>query len=243
MIGELNIVLKLIDVSKRYKKRLVVDHMSFEIYEGDVLGLLGNNGAGKSTTLSMAATLVKPDSGQILLDDKNIFEKRSKVCQKIGYVPQEIALYENLTGEDNLNFFARAYHLSGSILKERMEYVTTILGLTIEQLHERVCCYSGGMKRRLNMGVALLHDPRLLLLDEPTVGVDIESRDRMLEAIEKLSHKGTMIIYIGHYMEEVERICNKVCIMNQGSKTIFGDIQELLEQENESLEEFYKRHI
>lgn len=236
-------MLKVIGVSKKYRKRAVVDNINFEISEGDVLGLLGSNGAGKSTTLSMIAALVKPDSGRILLDDRNIFEQRNKINQKIGYVPQEIALYENLTGKDNLDFFAKAYHLTGEIGKDRLQYVKSILGLTEEQLREKVNCYSGGMKRRLNMGVALLHNPQLLLLDEPTVGVDIESRDRILEAIEQLSQKGTMVIYIGHYMEELEKICNKICIMNQGSQIIFGDVQELLEQENESLEEFYKRHL
>lgn len=236
-------MLKLIDVSKRYKKRLVVDNMNFEISDGDVLGLLGSNGAGKSTTLSMIATLLKPDSGQILLDDVDIFSQQKNICRKIGYVPQEIALYEKLTGNDNLSFFAKAYHLSGDVMEERLQYVKKILGLTEEQLREKVYCYSGGMKRRLNMGVALLHDPKLLLLDEPTVGVDIESRDRILETIEKLSEKGTMVIYIGHYMEEVAQICKKICIMNQGNRIIFGEIQELLEQKNESLEDFYKRHL
>lgn len=242
-VVEFNIVLKLINVSKKYKKRLVVDNMSFEIFGGDVLGLLGSNGAGKSTTLSMIATLLKPNSGQILLDDVDILKQQKKIRKEIGYVPQEIALYENLTGNDNLSFFAKAYHLSGKIMKDRLKYVKNILGLTEEQLQEKVCCYSGGMKRRLNMGVALLHDPKLLLLDEPTVGVDIESRDRILDTIESLSKKGTMVIYIGHYMEEVAQICNKICIMNQGSRIVFGEIQELLEQENESLEEFYKRHL
>lgn len=236
-------MLKLIEVSKKYKKRTVVDHLSFEISKGDVLGLLGSNGAGKSTTISMIATLLKPDSGQILFDDVDIVQKRKQVRKKIGYVPQEIALYENLTGNDNLNFFARAYHLTGVVMKERLCYVKDILGLTEEQLKEKVCCYSGGMKRRLNMGVALLHQPELLLLDEPTVGVDIESRDRILETIEELSKKGIMVIYIGHYMEEVERICNKICIMNQGNRMMFGELQELLETENESLEEFYRRNI
>lgn len=226
-------MLKLVEVSKKYKKKLAVDHISFEINEGDVLGLLGSNGAGKSTTLSMIATIIKPDSGKIILDNMDIFEQPKKVYGKIGYVPQEIALYENLTGADNLYFFAKAYHLSGEQLESRLVYVKNILGLTEEELKEKVSCYSGGMKRRLNMGVALLHEPKLLLLDEPTVGVDIESRDRILDAIRACSKQGTIVIYIGHYMEEIEKICNKICVMDQGKNTVFGNLQEVLNKKGE----------
>lgn len=236
-------MLELIDVTKSYHKKTAVSHLSFQIESGDVLGLIGSNGAGKSTTISMIATLQKPDFGEILYKGENIFKKREDFRRKLGYVPQEIALYESLTGVDNLKFWGHAYHLSGGILKNAMKRVQELMGLSKEELSRKVQTYSGGMKRRLNIGVALLHEPEVVIMDEPTVGVDVVSRERILNMVEELGKRGIMVVYTGHYMEEIDRICNKICIMNLGQGVIFETKEKLLQKEQAGLEEILKKYI
>lgn len=233
---EFDILLELVRVTKSFKKKIAVDQLSFQVQKGDVLGLIGNNGAGKSTTISMIATLNKPDSGDILYEGESILKNPKIFRRKLGYVPQEIALYEMLSGNDNLKFWGRAYHLFDKKLQERIGQIKEFMGLTEEQLRDKVIHYSGGMKRRLNIGVALLHEPDLIIMDEPTVGIDVVSRNRILDMVLQLSKQGKTIIYTGHYMEEIERICNKICVMDFGKSVMFGKKEDLLGEEKLGLE-------
>lgn len=221
-------MLELINVSKNYKKRKAVDNLSLTVNNGDIFGLVGSNGAGKSTTVSMIATLLRPDSGKILFNGVDITEKPELIRQHMGYVPQDIALYENLTGYDNFAFWGKSYHVKADVLKKNTEWAAGLVGLTPDVLKRKVKEYSGGMKRRLNIGVALLHAPELVILDEPTVGIDVASRSQILSAIKGLSSYGVAVIYVGHYMEEVEKLCNRVCIMSEGRAVWQGNIPDSL---------------
>jgi ABC-2 type transport system ATP-binding protein len=225
---EANPVLELVQVEKIYKNTRAVDGISFRVNEGEVLGMMGSNGAGKSTTVSMIATLIKPDRGHIYYQGQDIVKNPTCMRKHLGYVPQEIALYPSLTGMDNLEFWGRANHVRGKSLKERIIWVSSIVNLTQDMLNKKVAYCSGGMKRRLNIGVALLHEPELVILDEPAAGLDIESRNFILEAVIKLKQQGTSIIYVGHDMEELERISDKICLIEQGKCILFDDITKLL---------------
>lgn len=231
-------MLELIEVTKRYKKKIAVDHVSFQVEDGDVVGLLGANGAGKSTTIAMIATLLTPDEGQILLDGEDIVKNPKAMRKVLGYVPQDIALYESLSGLDNLKFFGRSYGLNSKQLKEALERVKAVIGLSNEELRRKVSTYSGGMKRRINIGAALLHNPKIVVMDEPTVGLDILSRAAVTKAIQDINRSGVSIIYTGHYFEEIEQICNKILILNQGRRIAGGPKEELL-AEGMSLEQYY----
>ncbi len=229
-------------VQKSYKRKIAVDDISFTLKEGEVLGLLGANGVGKSTTLSMIATLVKPDSGEITWDGKSIIKSPTVIRRVLGYVPQDIALYENLTGMDNLKFWGRAYDLKGQELKQAISQVAEMIGLSTDQLKQRVGTYSGGMKRRLNIGAAMLHQPKLVVLDEPTVGLDVVSRKSIFEAIKCIHSEGASIIYTGHYLDEVQELCDHIVIMEQGKIIVDGLTKELLHKEG-SLEQYYLNAI
>lgn len=221
-------MLELMNVKKHYKDNRAVDGISFQLQQGEVLGLLGANGAGKSTTLSMIATLTKPDSGYIYYKGQNVISNPVYIREDLGYVPQEIALYPSLSGRDNLKFWGRANHIRGNLLKQRMVEVVNIIQLSEEVLSRKVSGYSGGMKRRLNIGAALLHNPKLVIMDEPTVGLDVESRNQILDAVLQLKGGGASVIYAGHYMEEMEKICDKICIMDHGKCILFGELDRLL---------------
>ena len=235
-------MLELIHVNKLYKKHKVVDDLSFQLKAGEIVGLIGPNGAGKSTTVSMIATLVRPTSGQILFLGEDIVLNPQVIRKKLGFVPQDIALYESLTGYDNLIFWANAYHVKKCDQKERLEQVCEIIGCSNEMLHKKVKEYSGGMKRRLNIAVALLHQPKLVILDEPTVGIDIPSRKLILSAMECLKKKGTAILYIGHYMEEVEQLCDRILFMSHGKCILDGTLPEALMYQGKklTLEQLYE---
>lgn len=220
--------LQIEDIKKKFKEVEAVKGISFSIEKGQVFGLLGPNGAGKSTTISMISTLLKPDSGDILFEGESIKKSPSKIQKKLGVVPQEIALYEALTCYDNLHFWGSAYGLKGAKLKERIEAVSELIGLS-DRMKKPVKTFSGGMKRRLNIGVALLHEPDLLIMDEPTVGIDPQSRNHILDTVLKLNEKGMTILYTSHYMEEVEKLCNKVCIMDEGAIVAQGTVEELIQ--------------
>lgn len=215
-------------ISKSYRGKKAVDRLSFSLEPGQVLGLIGTNGAGKSTTISMIATLMKPDEGQILFHGSNVREHPRLLREKLGYVPQDIALYESLSGMDNLKFWGRAGHLHGGRLKERIRAVSGMTGFTPEMLKKRVGEYSGGMKRRMNIAVALLKEPELLILDEPTAGIDIPSRNLILDAIKELAEAGTAVIYVGHYMDEVEKICDRICVLDAGRTVCSMPLEEAL---------------
>lgn len=231
-------MLELRDVKKYFKDNRAVDGISFHVGRGEVLGLIGSNGAGKTTTLSMIATLCKPDSGTIYYEGQDISKNTAALKNDLGYVPQEIALYPSLSGYDNLSFWGRANHISGAALRQRIEEVSRIIQLDHKTLKKKVSSYSGGMKRRLNIGVALLHEPKLIIMDEPTVGLDVESRNQILTTVNELKKRGAAIIYSAHYLEELELICDKVCIIERGKCMVFGNKEELLLQ-GISLEQLY----
>lgn len=216
-------------IVKSYRKRKVLDDLNMEIERGDIIGLLGPNGAGKSTLLSILSTLIRPDSGEILYHGQNIFNK-SQIAQyrsKIALVPQEIALYENMSGLENLKFFGNAYGLKKEKLTQKIDEIADIIGIR-ERLSDKVNTYSGGMARRLNIGVALLNSPEILIMDEPTVGIDPQSRNYILECVRDFNKKGMTILYTTHYMEEVQNLCKKLYIMDFGKIILQGDMNEIL---------------
>src|SRR5690625_1137932 len=201
--------------------------MNMYIEKGEIVGLLGPNGAGKSTAISMLSSLIEPTEGDVLFHKKSMLKNPTPLRRVTGVVPQDIALYEDLTAEENLYFFGRIYRMSGSILKEKIEEILKLIGLT-ERKKEVVKKFSGGMKRRLNIGVALLHDPELLIMDEPTVGIDPQSRNYILETVKRLNQeKGLTILYTSHYMEEVEYLCDRIYIMDRGNLIAVGTKDEI----------------
>jgi ABC-2 type transport system ATP-binding protein len=221
------VVLAVRDLRKRYGTLEAVKGVGFEIRAGETYGLLGPNGAGKTTTISMVCGLLARDGGTVLLDGTSIDVGEVAAKRGIGYVPQELAIYPDLNATENLRFFGRLYGLSGADLRTRIGEVLELTGLT-ERAGDRVEHYSGGMQRRLNIGIGLLHRPRLLLLDEPTVGVDPQSRNAILESIAELGSRGMAILYTTHYMEEAERLCHRVGIIDGGEIRAEGTRKELV---------------
>jgi ABC-2 type transport system ATP-binding protein len=200
---------------KRYGQRTAVNGVSFSVQASEVFGLLGPNGAGKTTTISILATLLQPDEGQITIGGYDLRTQAAAAKPLIGFVPQELALYPTLSAWDNLAFFGRIYGLHGKQLHARIESVLSLVRLR-DRAGEAVRNFSGGMKRRLNIAAGLIHQPRVLFLDEPTVGVDPQSRNFIFEHVAQLKAEGMTIIYTTHYMEEAERLCDRVAIMDEG---------------------------
>ena len=219
------------DVVKRYGQNLVLDHESFQIEKGEIIGLLGPNGAGKTTTIKALMGLIPIDSGEIFLFDKRFKESKDSLKRRIGMVPQDIVIFNDLTTRENLNFFGQLYGIKGKELKERVDEVLALIGL---KEYEKVMPkkFSGGMKRRLNIGCALVHRPELLIMDEPTVGIDPQSRNHILETVRKLGERGTTVIYTTHYMEEVQNLCSRILIMDAGHIIANGNIQDLIKKLN-----------
>jgi ABC-2 type transport system ATP-binding protein len=207
-------MLRLENLSKRFGSIVAVDALSLEIRRGEVFGLLGPNGAGKTTTVNMAVGLLRPDHGSVDLEGLGP-PSNPQVRARIGVAPQTVAIYEDLSGEENLAFFGRIQGLSGKELSDRVRWCLDFVELS-DRGHDRVKTYSGGMKRRLNLSAALIHDPPLLLLDEPTVGVDPQSRNAIFERIESMRKEGRTIVYTTHYMEEAQRLCDRVGIIDHG---------------------------
>jgi ABC-2 type transport system ATP-binding protein len=200
---------------KRYSTVEAVKGLSFAIRRGEIFGFLGPNGAGKSTTISMLSCLLEPSAGTANVAGYDVVKASSEVKRRIGLVPQELALYETLSARDNLDYFGRIYGLHGRGLRRRVDEVLEMVGLS-ERARAAVKTYSGGMKRRLNIAAGLLHHPEVLFLDEPTVGVDPQSRNAIFEHVERLRDEGMTILYTTHYMEEAERLCDRVAIIDEG---------------------------
>ena len=215
------------DLQKRFGPRVAVDGVGFHIAPGERYGLLGPNGAGKTTTISMVCGLLRPDGGNVDVAGTRVDQHATKAKAAIGYVPQEIALYPDLTGRENLRFFARLYGLRGTHRDERVDACLDLVGLA-DRADDRVDKYSGGMQRRLNIAVGLLHEPRLLVLDEPTVGVDPQSRNAILESVEALGTSGIAVLYTTHYMEEAQRLCDRIGILDEGKLIAEGSRAELV---------------
>jgi len=213
-------------VRRSFGDLVAVDDVSFEVRDGEILGLLGPNGAGKTTTLSMISGVLKPDSGRVLVDGRDIWLEPTEVKRRLGVVPQEVAVYEDLTARDNLSFWGSLYGLSGSELKQRVDEGLTRVGLA-ERAGDRVKGFSGGMKRRLNLCMGLLHRPRFLLLDEPTVGIDPQARLNILEVIRGVAASGTTVLYTTHYMEEAQELCDRIAIIDHGRILTIGTLDEL----------------
>ncbi|MCX8130036.1 MAG: ABC transporter ATP-binding protein [Clostridia bacterium] len=214
------------NVVKRFGSLVADDNVCFKVEEGEVFGLLGPNGAGKSTLISMITTLLKPDSGDILIGGHNLKNNDMEAKKLLGFVPQEIALYPTLTAKENLVFWGRMYGLRGKLLSQRVDEALEIAGLK-DRSKERIETYSGGMKRRINIAAALLHHPKILIMDEPTVGIDPQSRNHILETVVKLNKDGMTVIYTSHYMEEVEFLCTRVAIIDHGKIIAAGTKEEL----------------
>ena len=223
------LLLTLKGVSKAFGDFKAVSSIDMALYEGETVGLLGPNGAGKSTSISMISTLFKPTEGTILYRGEDISINPRIIQTELGYVPQEIALYEQLTGYENLHYFGRLYGLKGDRLKRQIDTISKVIGID-ERLKDKVKTYSGGMKRRINIGVALMHDPKFIIMDEPTVGIDPQSRNHILETVKKLNELGITVLYTSHYMEEVSQLCNRIYIMDHGKVIAEGTQEALIQQ-------------
>ena len=208
-------VLSVSHLKKAYGAITAVDDVSFAVNPGELLGLLGPNGAGKTTTVAMISGFVTPDDGAVLVSGAPLAGDTDPKKRKIGLVPQDLALYEELSARANLRFFGGLYNLSGAALDKAIAAALSLVGLS-DRERDLVKTYSGGMKRRLNLAAGLLHDPDILLLDEPTVGVDPQSRNAIFENLEELKRRGKALLYTTHYMEEVERLADRVVVMDHG---------------------------
>ncbi|MEO1060779.1 MAG: ABC transporter ATP-binding protein [Actinomycetota bacterium] len=220
-------VLRCQGLTKAFGDRTVVDDLGFTIARGETYGLLGPNGAGKTTAISMLCGLLRRDDGTVRVVGHDLDAEPREVRASIGYVPQDLAIYPDLTAAENLLFFGRLQGLAGAALKARTEHVLETVGLA-DRAKDRAEDFSGGMKRRLNIGIGLLHQPQLLILDEPTVGVDPQSRDSILASVEQLGATGIGVLYTTHYMEEAERLCDRVGIIDHGKLIAEGTRRELV---------------
>lgn len=220
-------VLECSGLRRRFGEIQAVDGVSFHIEPGETYGLLGPNGAGKTTTISIVVGLLERDEGEVIVSGQPMTTRSIRLKATIGYVPQDLAIYPDLSGRENLIFFARLYGMSSSDAKNRANEVLETIGLS-DRAGDQTKKYSGGMKRRLNVGIGLLNRPKLLILDEPTVGVDPQSRNAILESVEQLSTAGMAVLYTTHYMEEAERLCDRVGIIDHGKLIAEGTRRELV---------------
>jgi ABC-2 type transport system ATP-binding protein len=216
-------------LSRSFGTRLAVDDVSFQVAPGETYGLLGPNGAGKTTTIRLVCGLLSADGGEVTVAGMPVSTVARKAKAHIGYVPQDVSLYPDLTARENLSFFGRLYRLRAGVLRERVDEVLDLIDLR-DRGEDRVESFSGGMKRRLNIGASLLHRPSLLVLDEPTVGVDPQSRHAILESIRTLGSAGLAVLYTTHYMEEAERLCDRIGIIDHGRLIAEGTSRELVSQ-------------
>lgn len=221
-------ILEVKDLKKYYKENTAVNGLNFNLYEGEILGFLGPNGAGKSTTINILSTILKHDEGEVKFFDRDMKDNAKWIKEQLGIVPQELAIFEEIPAYKNVEFFTSLYGLNGKNLKNAVMEALKMVGLE-DKKDSKPITFSGGMKRRLNIACAIAHKPKILILDEPTVGIDPQSRNHILESIKKLRENGTTIIYTTHYMEEVEEIADRVVIMDKGTKIAEGTIPQLME--------------
>lgn len=214
------------NLTKKFDGNVVVDNINLNIEQGEIYGFLGPNGAGKSTTISMICSLIHPTDGNIEIMGTNVKKDSREIKKKIGLVPQNIALYKDFTGYENIKFFAELYGLRGDVLKQRIKEALEFTGL-LDVKDKKAKTYSGGMQRRLNIACALVHKPQIIIMDEPTVGINPQSRNHIMNAVKKLNKEGTTIIYTTHYMEEAEALCSKIAIIDKGKIIVEGTKEEL----------------
>lgn len=220
-------MLEAVELIKKFKNKTAVNGVNLYLEKGETVGLLGPNGAGKSTTISMISSLTSPTSGDVRVKNESILQKPSGLRNILGVVPQEIALYNELTARENLEFFGRIHRLPKQKLKQKTEEVLEMIGLE-DREKDLVKTFSGGMKRRLNIGAALLHEPELVIMDEPTVGIDPQSRNYILDTVKRLNREKNMtVLYTSHYMEEVEYLCDRIYIMDHGEIIASGTKDEI----------------
>lgn len=221
-------------LTKYYKGSSIpaIDNLNLNIHKGEIFGLLGPNGAGKTTTISILCGLFGSTSGDVFIDGMQYQQSAEKIKKIIGVVPQEIALYPSLTAKENLRFFGHLYGLKGKHLKTRINECLELFGLE-KNANRKIKTFSGGMKRRINLIAGILHNPKIIYLDEPTVGVDVQSRNVILEHLHDLNKEGTTIIYTSHYMEEAENFCSRVAIIDKGNVIIKGKPKELINSNKE----------
>ena len=231
-----DVILRTIDLTKKYQNKAVVDNLHLEIKRGEIFGLLGPNGAGKSTTMNMLCSIIKPTAGEISLFGKNPWKQKREVVRKIGYIPQELAIHGKLKAWENVELFTSLYGIKGEKLKQTVEESLAYVGL-LEKKNEFAKNFSGGMKRRLNIACAIGHQPDLLIFDEPTVGIDPQSRNFILEKIKESNENGATVIYTSHYMEEVEAICTRIAIMDNGKIIACGTSEELKKMVSDNSED------
>ena len=209
-------ILSIQNVTKKYGEKVIIENENFSVYKGDILGFIGPNGAGKSTSINIISTLVSPDNGSILFHGQDISSNRLNYKKSLGIVPQDLAIYEDLNAYDNVAFFCSLYGIRGIELKEKVKKALEFVGLW-DRRKDLPSKFSGGMKRRLNIACAITHEPELLIMDEPTVGIDPQSRNKILEAVKELNRTGTTVIYTSHYMEEIEALCNRIVLLDKGN--------------------------
>jgi ABC-2 type transport system ATP-binding protein len=222
-----NIAIQVINLHKSFGDQKAVQGISFDVQRGEIFGLLGPNGAGKTTTISILSTLLRPDEGDALVMGHSLHHDPMSVKTVLGVVPQEIALYEDLSARENLDFWGKMYGLRGTTLRQRVNEVLEIIGLT-DRANGRVGKFSGGMKRRVNIGVALLHKPQVIYMDEPTVGIDPQSRRNILDSVVALKNQGMTVLYTTHYMEEAQELADHIAIMDHGKLIASGTNEELV---------------
>jgi ABC-2 type transport system ATP-binding protein len=237
-------ILEVKNLVKKFGDLTAVDGVSFDIENGEIFSLLGPNGAGKTTTISMLSCLLAPTSGEALVGGHSVTQEALEVKRIIGVVPQEIALYEELSARENLTFWGRMYGIERNALKARVDEVLEQVGLA-DRAKDRIKTYSGGMKRRINIGVGLLHKPQLVFMDEPTVGIDPQSRRSILDSVKDLNKTGMTVLYTTHYMEEAEELSHRVGIVDHGKMIAIGTQKELTQMvgENETLRLHTGEHV
>ena len=223
------LLLQIVDLRRRYGNTMALDGVSFEVHAGELFGLLGPNGAGKTTLLSIVSCLLEPSSGEARILGKKASTRDRQLRRQIGIVPQELAIYGELNARENLRFFGSLYGIRGKQLDQRVDHVLAAIGLS-DRADDRVENFSGGMKRRLNLGAAIVHEPKLLLLDEPTTGVDPQSRNHIFEEVRRLAASGVGIVYTSHYIEEVQSLCSRVGIIDHGNLIACDDLQTMLQK-------------